>query len=213
MEPSAPLSDVWHHVDCWIFDLDQTLYAPEIALFAQIAERMRAYIVRNAGVSLERADDLRRQYWAEFGTTLAGLMHHHRTDPMHFLEDVHDIDFAALRPAPALADAIAALPGRKIVHTNGDAAYARKVLDRRGLAHVFDAVFGIEHAGFVPKPALDCFSAIWGKAAVAPARAAMFEDEVRNLIVPHGHPPAADAAHIHHQTEDLEVFLSQILAD
>ena len=49
----------------------------------------------------------------------------------------------------------------------------------------------------------------------APARAAMFEDDHRNLEVPHGLGmrtvlvgPAATHPHVHHQTEDLAGFLA-----
>ena len=46
----ATLSRHFGHVDCWIFDLDNTLYAPEMRLFAQIEARMTAYVQRLLGV-------------------------------------------------------------------------------------------------------------------------------------------------------------------
>lgn len=179
----ATLSRRFGHVDCWIFDLDNTLYAPEMRLFAQIEGRMTAYVQRLLGVDAAEADRLRAHYWREHGTTLAGLMAHHGVDPVAYLEDVHDIDFSALMPEPALAAAIRALPGQKIIHTNADAAYAGRVLARRGLG-VFDAIYGIGETGWHPKPDPRAFAAVVTAQGLDPARAAMFEDDPRNLEVP-----------------------------
>lgn len=182
--PRAPdLARDFAHVDCWVFDLDNTLYPPEMALFSQIETRMTAYVQRLLDVDAAEANRLRAHYWREHGTTLAGLMAHHGIEPEAYLADVHDIDFSGLRPDPDLAAAIAALPGRKIVHTNADAAYAGKVLAHRGLG-VFDAIYGIGEVDYHPKPDPRAFAAVIAADGIEPARAAMFEDDPRNLQVP-----------------------------
>lgn len=206
------------HVNTWVFDLDHTLYPPSDNLFAQIEERMRRYIMRVLGVSLPEADRLRADYWRRYGTTLAGLMAEHQIDPEPFMIDVHDVDMSHMTPAPALAQAIARLPGRHIIYTNGSRPYAKRVLAARGLSAVFDDVFGVEHAGYVPKPQAAAFEAVFQKANVPQNSAAMFEDDTRNLMVPHQMglrtvlvgPPEAAQLHVHHQTEDLTRFLSQV---
>lgn len=211
----------FHHVDTWIFDLDNTLYPPEVRLFDQIEVRMTAWVMSALGVERAAADALRRDYWHRYGTTLAGLMREHGVDPAPYLEEVHRIDFGALQPDPALADAIAALPGRRIVYTNGSAPYAEQVLARRGIASHFDAVYGVEHAGFRPKPERQAFLAILAADGSEAARAAMFEDDVRNLEAPAAlgmrtvlvAPEASDAAHVHHHAPDLTSFLAALTPD
>lgn len=168
----------------WIFDLDNTLYAPEVALFTQIEARMTDYVMRHLNLSRGCADALRSQYWRDHGTTLAGLMAEHSIEPEAYLAEVHDIDFSALSPDPALAAAISALPGRKIIHTNADAAYAGKVLAYRGLT-VFDAIYGIGETGYTPKPDARAYETVRRAEGFDPARAIMFEDDPRNLEVPH----------------------------
>lgn len=209
--------DHFSHVHTWVFDLDNTLYPPQMRLFDQIERRMTAYVMRALDVSRETADHLRRHYWAEYGTTLAGLMACHDIDPEPFMDEVHDIDFGVLTADPHLAEAIAALPGRKIIYTNGCAPYARNVIEARGLSGLFDAIYGVEHADYLPKPDAGAFARVFAQDAVDVKRAAMFEDEPRNLLVPHalglrtvlvGQP--CEAAHIHHQTQDLTAFLEQI---
>jgi putative hydrolase of the HAD superfamily len=206
-------------VTTWVFDLDNTLYPPHMRLFDQIEVRMTDWVMRALQVDRARADHLRAHYWATYGTTLAGLMTEHGVDPGPYLDEVHDIDFSVLAPDPALSQAIAALPGRKIVYTNGCRPYAEKVIAARGLSDRFDAVYGVEHARFHPKPAAEAFATVFGLDGLEPARAAMFEDDSRNLLVPHAlgmrtvhvAPEADPAPHIHHHTSDLAGFLVRLV--
>ena len=172
------------NVEVWIFDLDNTLYPPSAALFDEIHARMSRFISARLGLAPAEADALRREYWRRHGTTLAGLMRHHRVEPGDFLAEVHAVDLSALRPDPGLARRIAALPGRKLVHTNASRAHAGRVLAARGLAGVFDAVYAIEAKGYVPKPDPRAFRLVVEAAGIAPACAVMIEDDMRNLRVP-----------------------------
>lgn len=197
------------------------MYSPEARLFDQIERRMTDWVMRVLGVERSEADHLRRHYWAKYGTTLAGLMTEHDVDPGPYLTEVHEIDLSGLSPDPALAARISALPGRRIVYTNGSAPYARRVLAARGLAGRFDAVYGVEHAGFHPKPERQAFEAIFAADGVDPRRSAMFEDDARNLEAPHQMgmrtvhvaPEQAPASHIHHHTADLSHFLTRVNGD
>lgn len=218
----------FNHVRVWIFDLDNTLYDPAAALFAQIERRMTDYVVRQLGVTADQAARLRDDYWRNHGTTLAGLMTEHSIDPGPYLAEVHDIDMSHLRPDPALADAIRALPGRKIIHTNADSAYAGRVLDRRGL-NLFDAVWGVEEVNYHPKPDARAYEAVIRAEGIDPTIAAFFEDDPRNLIVPHelgmrtvmvgqgrdgpDELPAdhAPGPHVQFRTNDLAAFLRGLL--
>jgi putative hydrolase of the HAD superfamily len=203
------------HVETWVFDLDNTLYPPESRLFDQIEARMTGFLVRTLGVDAARAGELRARYWREHGTTLAGLMREHAVDPAAYLAEVHDIDLSGIPPSPALAAAIGQLPGRKVVFTNGSREHARRVTAACGLAGAFDALYGFEDAGYTPKPRAEAFAAVFGLEGLAPARAAMFEDDPRNLAVPHRLGlrtvlvgPGEEHPHVHHRTEDLAGFLA-----
>lgn len=209
------------HVDTWVFDLDNTLYPPEARLFDQIEVRMTDWVADELKVSRPEANRLRALYWAEYGTTLAGLMALHDVDPAPYLTHVHEIDLSHLVADAGLAADITALPGRKIVYTNGSRPYAERVLAARGLDGLWDAIYGVEHADFHPKPAAEAFETVFKKDGLVPERAAMFEDDPRNLAVPHAMgmrtvhvaPEAAPAPHIHHHTDDLARFVSQIVRE
>lgn len=172
------------HVETWIFDLDNTLYHPSARLFDQIDARMTGFIMRELGIPRAAADELRRTYWQRHGTTLRGLIDGHGIDPAQFLDEVHAIDLSALMPDADLAAAIRRLPGVKIVHTNGARAHAARVLAARGLEGLFDAVYAIEDKDLVPKPQPDAYHRVIRLSGLDPARAAMIEDDVRNLEVP-----------------------------
>ena len=213
------LASSFSHVTTWVFDLDNTLYPPEARLFDQIEVKMTAWVAETLNVTHAEADQLRKHYWKKYGTTLAGLMEEHGADPRPYLIDVHEISLDHLEVDQPLADRIRELPGRRIVYTNGSEPYARRVLQARGLEHLFDAVYGVEHAEFRPKPERQAFESVFEKDGVKPKSAAMFEDEPRNLAAPfemgmrtvHVAPTAIAAPHIHHHTDDLVGFLSQIL--
>ncbi len=208
------------HVRHWVFDLDNTLYHPSARLFDQIEVRMTAYVMESLGVKQDEADHLRHHYWQKYGTTLAGLMYEHNVDPAPYLTHVHEISLDHLETDNDLADAISALPGRKIVYTNGSAPYGKRVLAARGLTGVFDAVYGVEHANFYPKPERRAFETVFETDGVDSRKAAMFEDDTRNLAAPHEMgmkcvhvaPDATEPApHIHHHTDDLTGFLQKIM--
>lgn len=214
-------AEQFSHVRAWVFDLDNTLYPPRMRLFDQIEVRMTNWVMQALDVDRDQADHLRATYWKLYGTTLAGLMAEHRIDPEAYLADVHDIDFSVLSPDPKLAARIAALPGRRIVYTNADAPYARRVLEARGLTGIFDAVYGVEHAGYRPKPERQAFETVFALDRLDPTTAAMFEDDARNLAAPHAMgmrtvhiaPEPEPADHIHHHAEDLSDFLARLTGD
>lgn len=206
------------HVTQWVFDLDNTLYPPHMRLFDQIEVLMTDYVVQAIGVDRAEADRLRSHYWRQYGTTLAGLMAEHDLDPDPYLHAVHQVDMSHMAPDAELADHIRSLPGRRIVYTNGSAPYAERVLDARGLSGLFDAIYGVEHAGYRPKPEKAAFEAIFAQDGIDTAKAAMFEDDPRNLAAPHAMgmrtvhvaPEPHEADHIHHHTDDLTAFLGRL---
>lgn len=212
--------DLFAHVETWVFDLDNTLYPPSARLFDQIERKMTDWVMQRLSVGKTEADRLRRQYWQQHGTTLAGLMHEHGIEPTDYLDHVHDIDLTGLATDLQLATRIAALPGRRIIFTNADIRYAARVIEARGLTGLFDALYGVEETGFLPKPQAEAYRRVIAADGFDPARAAMFEDDARNLAVPHAlgmrtvhiSPDPVRAIHVHHHSEHLSDFLGRLSA-
>jgi putative hydrolase of the HAD superfamily len=208
-------------IETWIFDLDNTLYPASCRLFDQIHALMTRFIAERLDLSPESALALQKTYFREHGTTLRGLMTVDRIDPDDFLAYVHQIDLSCVPPDPVLVAALAALPGRKIVHTNGSVRHAERLLDHLGIAASFCGIVDIAAAGYEPKPGLAGYHELLRRHRVTPAAAIMFEDMAKNLV------PAArlgmttawvrnpidwaaagsEGGHIHHVVDDLGGFL------
>lgn len=172
------------HIDHWIFDLDNTLYRGDATFFAQIDVKMTAYISRYLALQPHEARMLQKQYYAEYGTSLSGMMAVHGMDPAEFLDYVHDVELDMLKPDPMLRTHIEALPGQKLIFTNGSKGHARNVAGHLKLFDLFDGSFGIEDADYTPKPKRHPYEVFNSLYDVDPTRAIFFEDSVRNLEVP-----------------------------
>src|SRR5512139_4323305 len=137
----------------FIFDLDNTLYPPAVPLWRIVDARIERYVQEHLGTDPDTAHRLRKGFLAEFGTTLRGLMHHHDVRPGHYLEYVHDVPVPEIvPPRPELREMLAALPGRRVVFTNGSGGYAGRVLDALGVSELMDGIYGIEFMEYVAKP-------------------------------------------------------------
>jgi len=169
------------HVTDWIFDLDNCLYPASTGLFELIDERMGAYIERLLGVDPSEAKRVQKAHFHAHGTTLAGLMKEHGVDPRHFLDDVHAIPLDRLSRDERLSLGLAGLPGRKLIFTNADEPYARRVLDALGVGEHFAEMHDIHAAELRPKPDRHGYDRMLDRFQIDPARAAMVEDMAQNL--------------------------------
>ncbi len=169
------------HIDTWIFDLDNTLYPASSDLFGLIDQRMTAYVARLKGIDPVEARAIQKALFHEHGTTLSGLMTTHAIDPHEFLAFVHDIEMDVIAEDRRLFASLAKLPGRKLVFTNGDAPYARKVLAKLGLSESFEAIHDIHACAYQPKPNPTAYAAMCAALKVRPESALFVEDMARNL--------------------------------
>lgn len=208
-------------VETWIFDLDNTLYPMGAEIYDVVGARMTGYIANALNLDAKSAERMREDYFDRYGATLAGLILHHDIDGRDFLDRVHDVDLSIVSPDPALAALIAALPGRRLVFTNGARSYAERILDQLGLANLFEDVFDLEASNFAPKPQPAAFDALIRRYALTPHTCLFFEDSARNLETAHALgfrtvlidaswlPGESFPAHIHHVTENLAGFLRE----
>lgn len=171
----------YDHIRHWLFDLDNTLYSPAVNLFGQIDVKMGAYIEKLLSVDAVEARRVQKDFFHAHGTTLRGLMDEHGVEPSHFLDFVHDIDLSVLARDERLARLIAGLPGQRLVFTNGDTAYATRVLERLGILHAFDGILCIHGLDYRPKPDPRAYETLVARHGIDPARAIFVEDMARNL--------------------------------
>jgi putative hydrolase of the HAD superfamily len=184
-KPHLDVAARFAHVDTWVFDLDNTLYPADSDLWPKIDARITHFLAELFGLDGISARALQKFYYRRYGTTLNGLILEHDIDAAQFLEFVHDIDRSSLAPNERLSSGIAALPGRKLILTNGSRGHALATARALGLDSHFEDIFDIVAADLLPKPAEETYLRFFDKHGVDPSRAAMFEDIVHNLTVPH----------------------------
>jgi len=170
------------HVRNWIFDLDNTLYPASADLFSQVDARMTGFIQDLLGLEHDEARRVQKGYFHNHGTTLSGLMTEHHVDPHAFLAHVHDIEMDVLEHDAPLVAAIAKLPGRKLIFTNGDTPYALKILDRLGLGASFEAIHDIHAMDLMPKPHASAYAGFCTAFDIDPTQSLFVDDMVRNLL-------------------------------
>ncbi len=108
----------------------------------------------------DEAYAIQKELYKRYGTTMRGMMSEYGMDAYDYLKFVHDIDHSPLEPDPALGAAIAELPGRKLILTNGTREHADAVLKRLGIDPHFEDVFGIIEAEFEPKPSSQTYETV-----------------------------------------------------
>ena len=178
---TAEVAPEFRHVRDWIFDLDNCLYPHSTGLFELIDERMTAYVQRLLDLDPLEARKVQKAHFHAHGTTLAGLMRDHEIDPHEFLADVHDIPLNRVARNERLAASLERLPGRRFVFTNGDATYARRVLEAIGVHDRFHDLHDIHASSYKAKPDPHGYELLCERFGIDPAHALLTDDMARNL--------------------------------
>ena len=170
-----------NQVNCWIFDLDNTLYPVTKDLLSEIDAQMSSFVSNFLNIDLIESRKVQKKYFREYGLTLRGLMIHHKLDPDVFFREMAPKNLEKIQPNPALGDIINSLPGRKLIYTNSAREHAELVLERLGIRSVFEGVFDIKAANYVPKPAEEPYQKMCEKFFIEPHSTLMVDDIARNL--------------------------------
>jgi putative hydrolase of the HAD superfamily len=135
------------------------------------------------GIPLHQVDELRRSYWQRYGVTMQGLMRHHQVDPEDYLTYVHDIDVPSRLTADLeLRQALQSLPQRRVVFTNSSVCHSERVLQALGLRDLFEDIFDIRIANYLPKPYPDPYRAVLEQLGAEAGECIMVEDTPENLL-------------------------------
>jgi len=169
------------NIEFFIFDLDNTLYSGQTKVFDKIDKKMSAYISKKLNVNLIKAKKIQKKYFYDTGTTLSGLMKYNNIDPHEFLDFVHNIDISWLPKDLLLREELIKIKEKKYIFTNGSYSHANNITKQLGIEDVFDGVFDITDANFIPKPSIEPYKKIIKKFNLDPKKSVLIEDIAHNL--------------------------------
>ena len=176
------MENLKNKITTWIFDLDNTLYSADSGIFQQVHTLMGKFVSEHLKIDINEAKELQKKYYKQHGTTLKGMMDNHGVDPDHFLSEVHRLDYSIVVPNKKLNEELENLKGRKIIYTNANRQHADDVLKRLELSHMFEEIFDIKTANYVPKPEIEPYKKIINDFSIDPSTAIMFDDIAKNLV-------------------------------
>ena len=213
-------------INTWIFDLDNTLYSADSGIFQQVHTLMGKFVSAHLNIDIKKATELQRKYYRQHGTTLRGLMDNHNVDPDHFLSEVHQLDYSIVGPNFKLNRELKKLKGRKIIYTNANRQHANDILIRLELTNVFDEIFDIKTANYIPKPEASPYEQIISEFNIDPITTIMFDDIAKNLVpaknvgfasvwIDVGYENFSDdiaksKKYLDYETKDLSLFLDEV---
>ena len=220
------MSTLKNKISTWIFDLDNTLYSADSGIFQQVHTLMGKFVSAHLNIDIKKATELQRKYYRQHGTTLRGLMDNHNVDPDHFLSEVHQLDYSIVGPNFKLNRELKKLKGRKIIYTNANRQHANDILIRLELTNMFDEIFDIKTANYIPKPEASPYEQIISEFNIDPITTIMFDDIAKNLVpaknvgfasvwIDVGYENFSDdiaksKKYLDYETKDLSLFLDEV---
>ena len=166
-----------------IFDLDNTLYPPDRGVVERVDVLITRFVVERLGLDTVAANALRARYYADYGTTLAGLMRHHDVLPDEYLAAVHAVDIEMLlEPDPALRAMLLGLPFTRVLFTNGSVFHAERVLARLGVTDCFAEIFGLERVDYVAKPSAAAFERVLATLGASASDCVFVDDRLDSIL-------------------------------
>jgi len=213
-------------INTWVFDLDNTLYSADSGIFQQVHILMGKFVSEHLNINIKKANELQRKYYRQHGTTLRGMMDNHNVDPDYFLTKVHQLDYSIVGPNFKLNRELKKLKGRKIIFTNANRQHADDILIRLELTNMFDEIFDIKTANYIPKPEASTYEQIISELNIDPITTIMFDDIAKNLVpaknvgfasvwIDVGYENFSDdiaksKKYLDYETKDLSLFLDEV---
>jgi len=176
-------NQTFEHIRCLLIDLDDTLYPRESGAWTRVRERIDQFLLEVMAFPPDEVTELRARLFRQYGTTLRGLQIEYEVDMDHYLDYVHDIPIDdLLSPDPELDLALQALPQRKVIFTNANAAHATRVIQRLGIKGCFDTIIDIHDLYPHCKPEVEAFHKALAIIDEDPRRCLMVDDNPTNLV-------------------------------
>ncbi len=179
----------------WLFDYDLTLYGEsERDVLNSLDRRIALYVQQVANVNYEQAQEIRKRYWKEYGTTLAGLRAVYGATPDDFFDFIHQPETLLYpNPSPQKRALLEMIKGPKYIFTNGRSDWSRKGSSKMGILDCFERIVGLEDMDWDGKPQMNAYEVMeqvlettgYWKKGEDPSRIVLLDDALHNLRPAH----------------------------
>ncbi|KAL8524644.1 hypothetical protein ACS0TY_014299 [Phlomoides rotata] len=177
-------------------DLDDTLYSSKTGIGQALKRNVEAFLAENCGLSESEAQNMNRELFRTYGSSLAGLRAlGYDINPDVYHSFVHGrLPYDLIKPDARLRTILQSIKQRKIIFTNSDKIHAMKALDRLGIRDCFEKIICFEtmnpnlwnsrHPNEFPvvlKPSMEAMNIAVDVAEVDPRRTLFFDDNLKNI--------------------------------
>ncbi|MCJ1262670.1 hypothetical protein MMC22_002540 [Lobaria immixta] len=148
----------------FFFDIDNCLYSRSKKVQELMQDLIDDYFVTHLSLSRQDANELHLRYYKDYGLAIAGLVLHHKIDPLEFNRQVDDalpLD-TIIVPDTQLQKLLADIDRTKVkpwLFTNAYINHARRVIRLLGVEDMFEGITYCDYGNwpFVCKPHEEMF--------------------------------------------------------
>jgi putative hydrolase of the HAD superfamily len=165
-----------------ILDCDNTLYRND-DLFVAVGNRIIEFMISKLDFSRNHVNQIRKEYWKKYGTTLAGLIRDTDVDPYEYLNYVHDIQLPDyIMPNPGLKSILKSMKMDVYVMSNAPRFHVDEVLDILDINDIPLGVYTIEDFSFNGKPFESAYRRLLEESRLNAKDSIMVDDNTPNLL-------------------------------
>ena len=170
-----------------ILDMDGCCYHPKYlkTLFGQVSSRMTEFISLKLGIEKKKAQEIQREYFYKYDTSLNGLMKNYPDliNGAEFLKYVHNINYDCLEKDFELREELLKLNVKTYCATNGSKEHAINCMKKIGIDDLFDGkIMDIVDFKFKPKPNPESLKLMCDKFQIPTSEETLYiEDIAKNL--------------------------------
>jgi putative hydrolase of the HAD superfamily len=170
-----------------LFDLDNTLYPPDIAVMRAITERILDYVITHTCATRTEAEVLQRRFYLELGSSLRPLARYYRLDLSDFMAYAHDVDVDSLLQQDDDLDCLlGCIQAEKVIFTNAPRPYNERLLARLGVTRHFSYIFDYSYSSFQGKPNPNVYAQVQAALKASAEDLFMVDDVIQNLAPARG---------------------------
>lgn len=168
------------HIKNLVFDLDGTLYPETDVIKQRFLDKMIDFFKYEMGIVSDDYMALIDEWRKKYGTCTPAVKEH-GGNVAEYMDYAGDIDVSDVEYNHELRNRIEKLSYRKIIYTNSCIKHTEDILDRLQMSNMFDEVFTIVDADYLPKPDMKSYKMLLEKYKLNPSETVLFEDKARNL--------------------------------